>query len=306
MMSSVLDISVIILTYNESLHIARAIESVSGLAKRVFVIDAHSSDDTAAIAKSLGAHVYVNAWINYSRQFQWALEHCPIDTQWVLRLDADEYLEPELTAEIRAKLPLLPLTVTGVILKRKYIFLNKLIRHGDRYPLLLLRLWRVGAGGLEPRWMDEHVILSRGKSVVFEHFFVDHNLRSVSWFIDKHNKYASREMLDILGEKYGLFENKSVLPKETGQVYWRRFLKLHLYNKLPVFVRPIFYFIYRYFFRLGFLDGAVGFAYHFMQGFWYRALVDLKCLEAELVIRDAKDKSEIISRLSALTGLSLP
>ncbi len=113
-------------------------------------------------------------------------------------------------------------------------------------------------------------------------------------------------MVDILIQKYQLIPNDdSMNESESGQAKLKRFIKEKLYNRLPIFVRPTFYFIYRYFFRLGFLDGKEGFAYHFMQGLWYRCLVDLKVFEAEKVIRSAKTKQEVIARLSELTGLKL-
>jgi len=305
MMNGYSDISVIILTYNEELHIARCINNLKDLVKNIFVIDSYSTDNTVALAESMGAKIYFNTWKNYATQFQWALDHCPIDTQWVMRLDADEYLESALIEEIRFKLPFLTENISGVNLKRKYIFMGKLIRHGDRYPLILLRLWRHGQAKIEQRWMDEHMVLLTGQSALFSEYFVDNNLNTISWFVDKHNKYANREMIDIIFTKYKLGSFNSSVFDNSFQASLRRFIKCNIYNKLPLFFRPVCYFIYRYFFRLGFLDGAIGFSYHFMQGLWYRLLVDLKCFEAEQAIKNLASKDEMIDKLSTLTGLSL-
>lgn len=301
-----IDLSVIILTYNEELHIERCIKSVLTITKEVFVVDSYSTDRTLAIAKSLNAKVYKNPFVNQAVQFQWGLDNCPIKTSWVMRLDADEYLEQSLLDEILGRLPKLPDDINGIYLKRKHFFLGRWIRYGDRYPLQLLRIWKIGSAHIEKRWMDEHIVLDSGNSVVFEYDFVDDNLNTVEWFIEKHNRYASREMLEILNQKYQLFpSDDSMKVAEGGQAKLKRLIKEKFYNRLPFFVRPTLYFIYRYIFRLGFLDGQEGFAYHFMQGFWYRCLVDLKVIEAEKVIKGAKTNQQIIVRLSELTNLKL-
>ncbi|PPC90601.1 MAG: glycosyl transferase [Methylobacter sp.] len=299
-------ISVIILTYNEELHIERCIKNIQPIAEEIFIIDSFSTDNTVEIAENLGAKVYQRSWKNYADQFQWGLDNCPMKTQWVMRMDADEYLENPLIEEIQLKLDKLPSNTNGVYLKRKHYFLGRWIKYGGRYPLVLLRIWKKGTAHIENRWMDEHVVLDSGSSVIFNGDFVDDNLNTISWFIDKHNRYASREMIDILNQKYQLF-NRDLSLDETkqSQAKLKRFIKQNIYNQLPVFFRPTLYFIYRYFIRFGFLDGAEGFAYHFMQGFWYRCLVDLKCLEAERLLKGAKTNEEKTHRLAQLTGLEL-
>ncbi|MCX7102266.1 MAG: glycosyltransferase family 2 protein [Methylobacter sp.] len=300
------DISVIILTYNEELHIERCLKNLQPLAKQIFIVDSFSTDNTVQIAESLGAKVFQRPWKNYADQFQWGLDNCPIQTGWVMRMDADEYLEQTLIDEIIAKFSSLPDDINGLYLKRKHHFLGRWIKHGDRYPLVLLRIWKTGQAHIENRWMDEHIVLDSGNSLVMAGDFVDDNLNTVEWFIEKHNRYASREMVDIVNQKYQLFErDESIEDAKTGQAKIKRFVKESLYNKLPLFVRPVLYFFYRYFLRFGFLDGAEGFAYHFMQGLWYRCLVDLKCLEAERVLAGAESKEEKIARLVKLTGLKL-
>ena len=301
------DISVIILTYNEELHIERCIKNLQPIAQQILIVDSFSIDNTVQIAESLGAKILQNPFINQSVQFQWGLDNCPIQTSWVMRMDADEYLEPPLIEEIVLKLPELPDDIDGIYLKRKHHFLGRWIKHGDRYPLVLLRIWKTGQAHIENRWMDEHIVLDHANNtMICEGDFVDDNLNTVEWFIEKHNRYASREMVDILNHKYHLFaRDESIDDAKTGQAKIKRFVKESLYNKLPLFVRPVLYFLYRYILRLGFLDGQEGFAYHFMQGFWYRCLVDLKCLEAERVLAGADSKEEKIARLVKLTGLKL-
>jgi len=301
-----LDISIILLTYNEQLHIERCIINLLPIAKHIFIVDSYSTDKTIQIAESLGAKVYQHPWKNYADQFQWGLENCPINTTWVMRMDADEYLEPALFQEILNKFPTLPSNISGIYLKRKHHFLGRWIKHGDRYPLILLRIWKMGQAHIENRWMDEHIVLDKGDSVIFDGDFVDDNLNTIEWFIAKHNRYASREMLDILNNKYRLFtRDETITEAESGQAKLKRYIKEGIYNKLPLFVRPMLYFFYRYFLRFGFLDGKEGFAYHFMQGLWYRCLVDLKCLEAERLLNGAETREEKVTLLTNLTGLKL-
>ncbi|MFA5983149.1 MAG: glycosyltransferase family 2 protein [Methylococcaceae bacterium] len=300
------EIAVIILTHNEALHIERCIVNLKEISKEIYIIDSFSTDNTVDLAEALGAKVFQRPWKNYADQFQWGLDNCPIKTQWVMRMDADEYLERPLIAEILQRLPNLAHDINGVYLKRKHYFLGRWIKHGDRYPLNLLRIWKTGSAHIESRWMDEHIVLHSGNSIIFNGNFVDDNLNTISWFIDKHNRYASREMIDVINQKHQLFSrDESISNTDNGQAKIKRFVKEAIYNQLPLFIRPVFYFIYRYIFRLGFMDGPEGFAYHFMQGLWYRCLVDLKCLEAERILAGATSKEEKIARLAKLTGLQL-
>src|SRR5580698_4787545 len=145
-----------------------------------------------------GAAVVQHHFQNYAKQFQWALTNLPIKTEWVMRLDADEIVDPDLAEEISSTLPKLPAEITGVSLNRKTIFQGKFIRHGGRYPLTLLRIWRRGMAQIEDRWMDEHMYLTNGRSVTFRGGFADHNLFDLTAFTEKHNRYATREALDVL------------------------------------------------------------------------------------------------------------
>ena len=276
-------VTVLILTYNEEKHLARAIESVRPFAAQVVVVDSFSTDGTVAIARALGATVLQNRWENnYARQFNWGLDHAPITGQWVMRLDADEYATPELAQEIASRLAGLPAGVNGVYVKRRIHFLGRWIRHGAVYPMWVLRLWRTGHGRCENRWMDEHIRLTGGDSLRFAHDLVDENLNDLTWWTDKHNRYAVREAADLLNLKYR-FAAFDAIDTMTGgeQSTLKRWLKERVYARLPLFVRPAGYFVYRYFLRLGFLDGAPGLAWHALQGFWYRFLVDAKVYEAE-------------------------
>jgi glycosyltransferase involved in cell wall biosynthesis len=301
-------ISIIILTYNEEMHITRCIQSLKSISQNIFIIDSQSTDNTVEICESLGAKVYQNPWKNYADQFQWGLDNCPINTEWVMRMDADEYIEPDLVEEINAELSKVPEDINGLYIRRKYIFLERWVKHGATYPLNLLRIWRTGKGRIESRWMDEHIVLEGdAKTGQLAGHIVDHNLNNTRWWVDKHNKYADREMIDILDKKYQLFPNDDSVKseKKLTQTKVVRLIKEKVYTGLPIFVRPLLYFLYRYFLRLGFLDGTSGFAFHFMQGYWYRSLVDLRVFEAEKLLAGSTNNRQRIEILAVLTGLDL-
>ncbi len=275
-----LDISVIILTYNEEIHIRRCLENVNRFASNVFLVDCFSTDKTVEIAKSLGANVIQHAWPgNQAEQFNWALKNLVITTKWILRLDADEYLMSELIEELNRKLPALADDITGVIFNRRHIFMGKWMKRGI-YPVKLLRLFQTGKGVCEQRLMDEHVQLLEGRAVEFEHDFCDHNLNDLSWFCHKHVNYAIREAVDLLDIELDLTgaaetdENKHI----SAQALNKR-MKKHKYAKQPLFWRSFTYFCYRYFLKGACLDGKIGFIWTFLQGWWYRTLVDAKVFE---------------------------
>lgn len=276
-------LTVVILTHNEEVHIERCIRSLLPIASTIFIVDSFSTDRTVEIAQSLGAVVQQRKWKNYADQFQWGLDNFGTESEWVMRMDADEYLEPGLQQELARVLPKMAADVVGVYIRRKVFFYGKWIRHGGFYPHILLRIWRNGKGRIEQRWMDEHIVLPpESKTIMVKEHLVDDNLKGITFWINKHNSYASREMVDLLNIKYSLLEkDESLKTADDPQAKWKRLLKDKVYSRLPIGLRAAAYFFYRYFIRLGFLDGAKGFLWHFMQGFWYRMLVDIKIMEIE-------------------------
>jgi glycosyltransferase involved in cell wall biosynthesis len=299
------DVAVIILTYNESLHLARALRHITTFARQIFVVDSYSTDDTLDIARSFGAQVLEHPFQNQARQFQWALDNAPITAQWVMRLDADEIIEPDLAAEINACLPSLPPDVAGIYLNRKTIFQGRFIRHGGRYPMLLLRIWRRGKARIEDRWMDEHIYLLEGRSVTFSGGFADYNLNDLDYFTEKHNKYASREALEVVNKRLKLWQLGSVESaggeSRTRQPGLKRWMKEKIYNRIPFQISAFAYFLHRYFVRLGFLDGTEGLVYHVLQGFWYRFLVGAKVRELNKAVLKTSTASEARNEILRLT-----
>jgi glycosyltransferase involved in cell wall biosynthesis len=304
-MSGKASIAVIILTFNESLHLRRALNHVQSFAQEVFVVDSFSTDDTVDIARSCGAQVLQHPFQNQAKQFQWALDHAPVTAEWVMRLDADEVIEDDLSREIVARIPGLSSDVMGVYLNRKTIFQDKFIRHGGRYPMLLLRIWRRGKARIEDRWMDEHIYLTEGRAVRFAGGFADHSLFDLTFFTEKHNKYASREALDVVARRLNLWQPQSGSVYSPGsrmkQAGIKRFIKERIYNRIPFELSAFAYFFYRYIIRLGFLDGRKGLVYHFLQGFWYRFLVGAKVCELEAALRNVATADEARREIARVT-----
>jgi glycosyltransferase involved in cell wall biosynthesis len=301
-MSDKCSLSVIILTYNEEIHIERAMRSVLPIATQVFVVDSFSTDRTLEIARSIGAVTTQHKFVNYSRQFQWALDTLPIETDWIMRLDADEVLTPKLVEELQRRLPGLPQDVSGVALKLGYIFMGRKIKHGGR-SLKLIRITRTGAARIEQRWMDEHMMLEYGRPITFKGQMFDSNLRDSTFFTDKHNSYATREAVDVVLNKYRLLKPGS--SADPQQIRLKRLLKNNIYYNLPFWCGPLFYFLYRYFLLFGFLDGVEGLIYHFLQGFWYRFLVGAKVWEFNRTLRHLEGREARLTALECLSGIRL-
>lgn len=276
-----LDLTVVILTKDEELHIRRCIENVLPIAKTIYLVDSYSTDKTLEIATAYpNVRVIQHKWANnHALQFNWALDQLPTDTGWVLRLDADEYLLPELVEEIRQKLPTLGEETSGVVLNRRHIFLGKWMKRGI-YPVKLLRIFRYGKGRCEQRLMDEHIQLTQGGIVEFDNDFCDHNLNNLSWFCHKHVNYAVREAADLLDIEYNITgAAQADGSKEISRQALAKRNKKHKYARQPLFLRSAAYFFYRYLFKGAFLEGKEGFLFSFIQGWWYRTLVDAKVLE---------------------------
>ncbi len=297
-----IDVTVIILTFNEEQHIKRCLENVNKFAKKVYVIDCFSKDATKEIAESLGAVVIQHEWPgNQAAQFNWALQNIEIDTEWILRLDADEYLLPELIEELQDRVPSLDEGITGITFKRRHIFLERWMKRGT-YPVMIMRMFRKGKAVCEQRLMDEHIELLQGESITFENDFVDHNLNNLSWWAQKHVGYAVREAAELLDIEYNITGNDSGERHLSEKTLQKRKLKLK-YAKKPLFWRSFAYFIYRYFFKLAFTEGKEGFLWTFMQGWWYRTLVDAKIFEIKKAC--GNDKNRIIAHLKEHYNITL-
>ena len=273
-------LAAIILTKDEERDLPRCLQSVQAIASEVYVVDSGSTDATREIAQRAGARFLSHPFTNHATQFNWALDNVPSEADWILRIDADERLSPQLQAELAHRLAAAPPDVAGFACPRLTRFLGRAIRWGDTYPVWLVRVWRRGAGRCEDTWMDEHIVLA-GPVERLKGDLIHEIPKSLSEWTRKHDWYADRECKDILSAS----ANSQPL---TGQPGVRRALKHGVYLKLPLFARAFLYWFYRYFLKLGILDGKEGLIYHFLHAFWYRFLVDAKLLE---INKDPSQKS---------------
>jgi Glycosyltransferases involved in cell wall biogenesis len=286
------DLTVVILTKNEEKNIRKCIESFRGIAKRFVIVDSYSTDATEQVCAQLNLELqakgsrldfYQNKWIDYATQLNWGLTQTNITTQWSMRMDADEELMEDLAEEINSQLPAVADNVNGVVLRRRVYFMGRWIKHGGRYPELLLRIFRTGKALCEQKIMDEHMILSEGATVNFKHDLIDNNQKDLEWWISKHNWYSNREVLDHQITVEQSLEGAALLENgiSSQQAKMKRVVKNRGYYGLPKFFRAHLYFFYRYYVKLGFLDGPEGKIFHFLQAYWYRFLVDAKMYECE-------------------------
>lgn len=274
-------IAAIILTKNEEKHIVRCLESIKDVCDDIVVVDCFSDDRTAELAEGLGARVVRHPWKNYATQLNYGIYQCGISADWIWRIDADEFIEGGLGQAVKDFIQTAPEEVNGIYVRKRIDFMGRPLLHGGWYPSYHLKVWRRGHGECENRWMDEHITLFDGKAVTINvGNQVDANLNDLTWWTEKHNGYATREMVDMLLMEYGLdAASQEVTPKFWGTEEQRkRWLKVK-YIKAPLFFRPFVNFTIRYLFKGGFLDGREGFIWHFLQGFWYRYLVDAKIYE---------------------------
>jgi glycosyltransferase involved in cell wall biosynthesis len=279
------DLTVMILSFNEEIHIRRCIERIRPIARRIVVIDSLSTDATQDIARQMGADVYERRFTYHADQLRWGLDKAKIDTAWVIWIACDEYLQPALLSEIQRRLPSLPKSVSAIELKLRLVFQGKWIRWGGYYRTLLIRLWRPEAAGVEDKLMDERIVARQGEVVRFsDGDLIDENLNDIAHWTEKHNGYSTKHMVQFIEAEYGLGGSDGEAAPLTAQGRKKRFMRDNVYAGAPLYLRAVLYFIYRYFFLLGFLDGRRGFVWHTLQGFWHMLLIDVKVGEARRYI----------------------
>lgn len=271
-------VSVVVLTRNEEANIAACLQSVRW-ADELFVVDSLSADRTAEIAASLGARVFSHPFDGYAKQRNWALENLPFSHDWILMLDADERIPSALADEITQAIRNDGHGCTGLYLKYRHIFLGRFLRHGGLYPTWLLRLFKRDHVRYEERPMNEHAILD-GEAGYLRNPFDHCDNRPLSHWIAKHDRYAELEAEEYLRERFGEGYQDSIPARFWGaQAQRKRWIKLHLWNRLPLLFRPFLFFLRNYVVKGGFLDGREGFIYHVLWSFWVRLLIDVKILE---------------------------
>jgi glycosyltransferase involved in cell wall biosynthesis len=266
--------TVILLSFNSEDTLGATLTRARQVSDEIFVVDSFSKDGTVALAKSFGATVVEHAFENYGAQRNWAIDNLPITGKWQLHLDADEVMDDELVAAIQS----LPEQTehAGYFVPRYVKFLGRVMRHGGMSPTWHLRLFLTGVGRCEDRKYDQHYLLvGPGTTGQLPGVMIDDIAMSISEWTARHNRWADGEVAEMDAKN----EAGRLVPDAKGNPAQRKRALREKYNNMPLFVRPFLLFGYRYFFKMGFLDGTEGFIFWMLQTFWFRFLIDAKIWE---------------------------
>lgn len=255
-------LSVLVPTLNEELNLAACLESVAW-ADEIFVVDSFSTDATLEIARRYTDRVYQHAFVNYSLQKNWALDTLPFAHEWVLILDADERVTPELRQEIQQTLAR-PDACDGYYLNRRFYFLGRWIRHCGWYPSWNLRLFKHALGRYDQREVHEHLVL-RGRVGYLKHDLIHEDRRPLEAFLARHNRYSSLEAKARLKAERNRQATALRASPFGGPVERKRWLRERVWPRLPL--KPALLFLYMYLVRAGFLDGPEGLAFCLFHAF---------------------------------------
>lgn len=271
------DVTAIILTKNEETNLPACLTSIGDFAARIVVVDSGSTDKTEEIARAFGADFYVHPFTYYAAQFNWGIENTGITTKWILRLDADERFTPAVIAHCEALMREHENDdVNGIVMESDFFFLGRQIKHGGSKKRKIM-LFKRGKGQIEDRLRDAHTVLYEGKTVAIKERFLHYDFKDLNSYINRYNWYSIRELRDYEAYKQG----KSQEANTDAQLMKHRKKKFSIYYRAPMFLRAWLWFIYQYYFRLGFLDGREGYLYCYFENYWYRFLVDAKIYEYE-------------------------
>lgn len=272
-------VSAVVLTRDEELNLPACLQSMHELVAEIFVVDSGSTDATLEIARSFGATVVQREFTGHSAQWRWALDNLPLKHEWVLGLDADQRLLPELADEMRELFgaPMRLVDYDAFYLTRRNVFRGKWIRWGGYYPKRFIKLFRRARLVHEEADLLDHHFRVTGRAGTLKHDIVEENLKedNIDFWIQKHLRYAQLLAQEEARRREGQAPT-TVRPALFGDPDQRAEWQKKTWTVLPRFVRAPAYFIWRYFFRLGFLDGKQGFAFHFLHAFWFRLVTDLK------------------------------
>lgn len=273
-----MNITVIILTFNEQENIKQCLDSVYGWANEIIVVDSGSTDETLSLIKHFDVELYYNKFINFSDQRNFAISKVNVSSDnWVLFLDADEYLTLSIKDEI--KLAIQSDVYTNYFLNRKFIWMGNWVKRGY-YPCNLIRLFKSGHAVCESRSVNEHLIVKGTTGYIKNPFYHQCNKKLTHWII-KHINRAELEADELINKRNDLIKSKLF----SNIVERKRWIRNNIWENLPIFVRPFLYFLYRFLLKGGLFDGRTAFTYHFLQSLWFPMMIDIFYFKKKYLIK---------------------
>ena len=273
------NVTVIIPTYNEEANIYECIMSLHGFAEKIILMDNNSTDKTKEIAEALGAKV-VQSDMTYKERLNYGINMPEIETKWVMNVDADERMTPETCKELNkvTEKYFNDSKINGVVLRYHFVFMGKLLKHSMSSKM---RLFKKGMAYMEDVELDEHFVLKEGKAYVMKSCLMHLEYKGMDALTTKLNGFAKRkakEVIEIQNKKKEV--SYEGLASITAR---RRYLYYNFYYRLPIRWRAYWYYIYCYYFSLGFLDGLYGKMFYYTYVYWYKMLTDAYIQEFRLL-----------------------
>lgn len=281
---NVVPVASVILTFNEEKNIETCLQSVAGWCQQIIVVDSGSTDRTLDICRKYTGLIFPHPYIDHASQWDWSLKNLPLECDWVLRLDADDLVSEELKRQVEQVMVAPEPDVSGYYVVHRHYFRNKPIHGLKTHWLCLIRHKNIRIDHSE--LVDFRFIVD-GKTRNLSGSIIESNQKEleIDFWLDKHQKFSSRMAAEEVLRRAGVLR-WSISGRLLGNPDERMIWFKNIWYHMPLFVRPFIYFTYRYFFRLGLLDGVNGFVYHFLQAFWFRLVVDIKISELNEEIRN--------------------
>lgn len=290
---SQLPLSAVIFTFNEQKNIETCIQSISGWCQEIFIVDSGSTDKTLEVCQKYTSLIFTHDYVDHASQWDWTLGHLPFSFDWIMPLDADHVVSEKLKIEISDALLKPEPNINGYYSRHRYFFRGSRIRGFKPYSLRLFRRSQTHMDWSE--FVDfRFAVNGKTKKLSGTLFESNQNESVIEFWINKHQKFSSRMAAEEVLRRAGVLDwsiRGSLLGNPDQRMIWIK----NIWYRMPLYLRPFIYFFYRYFIRLGFLDGINGFLYHFLHAFWFRIIVDMKISEliqsiscGELTIEELK------------------
>ena len=292
-------VSALVLTYNEELNLQRCLSALVPWCADIHIVDSGSSDSTLEIAKRFGVTVHQHAYADHTSQLTWALSEVVFVSDWMLLIDADNVVTPDLRSQILRAIRDPVSEVAGYYTKYAQYFRGKQVRGLKSWNLTLFRRSRTR---VDPSELVDFRLVINGLAGTLDGVLIHSNAKdaAIDFWLTKHLKFATRAAREEVLRRKGVLKwsvEGKLLGTPDERIVWLKSFWFHM----PLFVRPFIYFFYRYVIRLGFLDGSNGLAFHFLQAFWYRMVIDFKISELNRQMRAGQLSVESVASELAMT-----